>query len=371
MHWSAQPIALQANASAGGVVLINDTAYGALYISDGALSTAVCIDDDLEAWTQLGDSITVADLPAGYVGLGDAAVWHSYNGSQSIGIQALVTSCVDSGNHECGGEIAFLLYTALGFADWEYVGPIFQLPLDDSLPASPDWFAANNGQNINAVLMFSSPALGSTQWYTGSSSSAGFTPVATGTADLGVLDSTSSFTDAIGRRIMYGWIREERPVSESTEAGWAGVLSFPREIIVNADDSLSFPPAQEVSLLRTGFTSCNSNPVQYGMDYPGGDYTNVDLSGYADPTSACQELCCSNSTCVVWVIALPQPAADWNCPEGVPCCWLKNSLPAANPNSICNVRKSLLFSVHLSCDVVYRVDLQPRILASFSTLASP
>jgi sucrose-6-phosphate hydrolase SacC (GH32 family) len=67
-----------------------------------------------------------------------------------------------------------------------------------------------------------------------------------------------SFEIHIQPRTVYGLIPEERAVDEASE--WAGVLSFPREIVVNSDDSLSFFPAQEVSLLRTGATTCLNNP---------------------------------------------------------------------------------------------------------------
>ncbi len=135
-----------------------------------------------------------------------------------------------------------------------------------------------------------------------------------------------------------GWIPEERPLSESVAAGWSGVLSFPRDVILNDDLSLSFPPTEEVTLLRSPSESCYGNLPQVGIDYPGGDYTNYNLTGQSDPMNACRDLCCQDSECVLWSFVMSQPATDWNCDQGDVCCWVKSSIYPMNPNPIVTVR---------------------------------
>ena len=41
-----------------------------------------------------------------------------------------------------------------------------------------------------------------------------------------------------------------------------------------------------------------------------------------------------NSECVVWVFAPVAPGPFMTCAEGVPCCYLKSSVPAPNPNNL-------------------------------------
>jgi beta-fructofuranosidase len=57
-------------------------------------------------------------------------------------------------------------------------------------------------------------------------------------------------TDAQGRRLMWGWLREERPKATQRRAGWSGVMSLPRVLSVSDDDVLLMSPAPELAALR-------------------------------------------------------------------------------------------------------------------------
>ncbi|MFD8215019.1 glycoside hydrolase family 32 protein [Streptomyces sp. NPDC059697] len=52
------------------------------------------------------------------------------------------------------------------------------------------------------------------------------------------------------RALMWGWSWEAREQSEVDRAGWAGVLTAPREVDVHPDGALRVVPAQELELLR-------------------------------------------------------------------------------------------------------------------------
>jgi beta-fructofuranosidase len=59
-----------------------------------------------------------------------------------------------------------------------------------------------------------------------------------------------SLRDAQGRRIMWGWLREEREPQAHVAAGWAGVMSLPRVLSLRSDGMLDMRPAPELTALR-------------------------------------------------------------------------------------------------------------------------
>lgn len=59
-----------------------------------------------------------------------------------------------------------------------------------------------------------------------------------------------SFRDDTGRRVMFGWLREERQRDAVVAAGWAGTMSLPRVLTARADGTLMQRPAPELQSLR-------------------------------------------------------------------------------------------------------------------------
>ncbi|MDK1475232.1 glycoside hydrolase family 32 protein [Streptomyces sp. 549] len=55
-----------------------------------------------------------------------------------------------------------------------------------------------------------------------------------------------------GRWLLWGWAWEARAERRTLEAGWAGVLTVPREVTLGADGRARQAPAREVDGLRTG-----------------------------------------------------------------------------------------------------------------------
>lgn len=66
---------------------------------------------------------------------------------------------------------------------------------------------------------------------------------------------------------------------------------------------------------------------EWGVDRPGGDYKNFNLS--ADQPSLCENQCTSEAQCKAWTFVRPgvQGASAR--------CWLKNTVPAAKNNTCC------------------------------------
>ena len=344
VHWTNLSIALPAPAGHGSVVMINSTSAGVLFHSDpNTVSAAVSSDQHWAAWTELGPVLTAAQLPSGYSTLGDVGVWANGDPFHPSGTYGAVVSSTS----DADGTAVFLVYNSTDFVHWSYVGVLTQ---DATLLGAAEFPQViemfNPAGDAKLVLLYSQPN-GSAVWVVGDMNGGVFAASNNGTVDAGVLYGASAFTDAIGRIILQGVIREERPVAEAVAAGSDGAVSFARVVTLNSDDSLSFVGAQELTLLRQQATTCFDNPVQNGTDYPGGDYINYNITGQPNPLDYCRSLCCADSQCVVWAFVYSAPGPFNSCNTGDVCCYLKNSLVPASPNPIVYVRLLALLAAIL------------------------
>jgi beta-fructofuranosidase len=73
--------------------------------------------------------------------------------------------------------------------------------------------------------------------------------------DGGYFYAPQSFTDDLGRRIMFGWLWEGRDESAQRAAGWAGVMTLPRVLVRRSDGALGVEPAPELRALRRSHTN--------------------------------------------------------------------------------------------------------------------
>lgn len=56
--------------------------------------------------------------------------------------------------------------------------------------------------------------------------------------------------DASGNRILWGWVQETRPEAEYRAAGWAGMMSLPRLLTLDANGELRVEAALPVDNIR-------------------------------------------------------------------------------------------------------------------------
>jgi hypothetical protein len=331
VQWNLQSTVITDFSATGSALLLNSTTFAMIYTGgDGIVQVAYSNDLELNDWVVTD---TIPALPAN----SSVEMWLvDTNGTTSINI--LSSTFTNS-------EAVFALYSGSSFDAVSVVSDIFSTG-NVGVPSNGDFFVQGQSQ----TLMFSSGLSNQVLWAVGAvSPNTQLDVLNNGTADQGVLDHSASFTDDIGRRILYGlflfsflatssllqsqtaqhldnnnlicndsgWIPEERVITDALES--TGVLSLPRQVIVNSDHSLSFPPAQELSLLRTGSLTCANNPVQYQMDYPGkrskpliyicfciyeftdklilcvlvgGDFVNYNLQNVSNPMEECRNLCC-------------------------------------------------------------------------------
>jgi beta-fructofuranosidase len=88
-------------------------------------------------------------------------------------------------------------------------------------------------------------------YYSGNYADHRFTPDQHGLVDHGSsYYAPQSFFDESGRRVMFGWLREECNREMQVAHGWSGAMSLPRVLSLDADGSLIQSPAVEVEALR-------------------------------------------------------------------------------------------------------------------------
>src|SRR5205085_1531735 len=79
-----------------------------------------------------------------------------------------------------------------------------------------------------------------------------------------------SFTDAAGRRVMFGWVQEGRSAEEQLASGWSGVMSLPRILSLGLDGRVRANPAPELAALRGEHTQIAAMALPAGqtIDFP-------------------------------------------------------------------------------------------------------
>ena len=161
---------------------------------------------------------------------------------------------VGAGEAEVGGCV--LLYRSKDLHQWKYVhkltsgswnGHKTPNPCDDGeMWECPDFFTLDGAH----VLIYST--LNKVFWQSGKLDpvTMTFTADKTGELDLGCYYAPKTQLDAKGRRILWGWIREQRPDSEMLKAGWSGMMALPRVLSLDQDGTLRIKVVSEAIKLR-------------------------------------------------------------------------------------------------------------------------
>lgn len=212
---------------------------------------AVAADPDLKSWEKLAAPV-LDRTPAGLQvnGLRDPSPWR--RGERWYMVAA-------SGLANRGGAV--LLYSSADLRSWEYLHPLAGRDLaGDGRGAAarldapdpwevwecPEFFAIEDWH----VLLYSTA--GRVYWQSGrlDEREMRFHPEQAGILDYGSYYAAKTQLDRSGRRIVWGWVQETRPVAEHRAAGWAGLMSLPRVLTVSSDGRLRMRTADEVDQLR-------------------------------------------------------------------------------------------------------------------------
>ncbi|QNI31014.1 glycoside hydrolase family 32 protein [Alloacidobacterium dinghuense] len=215
---------------------------------------ATSSDADLRTWQKLPQPV-LPSPPAGMkiTGFRDPCLWQE-DDAWYMGI--------GSGIRNQGGCV--LLYRSADLRRWEYLHPL----------VSGEWNGKAAGDPVDSGEMWECPdffrlgqkhvLLYSTErkvfWMAGEYDAMEhrFTSQQKGVLDYGprAYYAPKTMLDKNGNRILWGWIPETRPEAEYSRAGWAGMMSLPRVLTLDANGQLEMKVLPRVQDLRSG------DPVQ-------------------------------------------------------------------------------------------------------------
>lgn len=260
VHWEHLPIALTPSESYdkdgvfSGCTVINESEPTIIYTGIPDLEKKIevqCIatSKDMINWEKSNKNPIIDALPGELetTGFRDPFVWKEEDNWYMI---------LGSGIKGVGGAI--LLYRSKDLREWEYINPIY-IGEDEELEDM--WECPNFFKLEDKYILVVSP-YGKVVYWIGSYENYKFIPEKKGYIDLG--DSyyaPNSFIDDKGRRIMWGWLKEQRSKEVQKAASWSGVMSVPREIFLHKDGSLGMKPIEELKVLRGEHKCLSDIPI--------------------------------------------------------------------------------------------------------------
>ncbi len=253
VHWKHLPMALAP--TPGGPD--KDGVFSGCAVIDGQTVTAIytgvnpetqCIatsSGNLTDWKKFAGNPVIAAPPAGLevTGFRDPAVWKEGD-TWLMGLGA--------GFRGKGGTV--LLYESKDLRKWNYLHPLITRrfhsgagakdPVDSGeMWECPDFFPIDNKH----LLIVSTERV--VDYMLGSYINRQFYAETMGGVDFGSYYAARTMTNTSGRRILWGWLTEGRPVEAQRAAGWSGVMSLPRELKLFGSQ-LQTRPAPELENLR-------------------------------------------------------------------------------------------------------------------------
>ncbi len=230
----------------------------AVMIYTGVAPETTCVafaNADLSELTKHPANPVISGPPAGLAttGFRDHSVW------REDGVWRMII-----GSGETGRRGLVLAYRSDELVNWTYDGVFASSDGPESSPMweCPDFFTVE-GRDFLVVSMHPDARV---FYYAADGHGRRFEGVPGGPVDLGQsFYAPQSYTDSRGRRIMFGWLREERPRALQIRAGWSGIQSLPRVLGADRAGRLVAHPAPEVAQLRM-----TSEPVWRSASEAGG-----------------------------------------------------------------------------------------------------
>ncbi len=208
---------------------------------------AISDDPELQRWTKLPKPV-IDRPPEGMQvsGFRDPAPWR---------IGDWWYMALGTGIEGRGGAI--LLYKSKDLRSWEYMHVLASRNPEDVHDVSPfnPWevWECPDFFPLGAKYVLICSTLRKSYWQSGTldEGSMTFHPERSGILDYGSYYAPKTQLDQAGNRILWGWIEEDRPLEEYKAAGWAGMMSLPRVLTLDADGRLISRVAAEVDQLRS------------------------------------------------------------------------------------------------------------------------
>lgn len=259
VDWEHLPIALQPtsggydkNGCFSGCAVDNDGVPTLIYT--GVEPQVQCVatgTPDLVTWTKHRANPVLAAPPKGFdpADFRDPYVW------MQDGQWLMVV-----GARTLENRGAALLYRSEDLTRWEFLNPLLQAQTEawGRVWECPNFFQLGD----KWVLLVSPVPLGRTIYFIGQFEGNRFLPEDMGDLDRGgSFYAPQTFLDTKGRRLLFGWLREDRIKEEQLNSGWSGAQTLPRVLSLADDGSLRQEPASEVELLRGSHRRINRQKV--------------------------------------------------------------------------------------------------------------
>ncbi|MGP4044019.1 glycoside hydrolase family 32 protein [Streptomyces sp. 2A115] len=203
--------------------------------------------DNGVTWTPRG-SLLIPELPEGATMYRDPYVWREAGRWRML-----------VGSAQADGRAAALLYESGDLEHWEYEGPFLDRAPQPVAPGADTELGWECPQYLHAdgrgalLLGAWDPQLGPrrTVVYPGREQDGRFLADAPALLDHGPDFYAPALLHAPdGRWLLWGWSWEARDPGWVREAGWAGLLTLPREVTLAEDGSVRQRPAVELLSLR-------------------------------------------------------------------------------------------------------------------------
>jgi beta-fructofuranosidase len=269
VHWTDLPIALTPTPGSAD----QDGCFSGCAVDNGGIPTMIytgvrgeqqlpCIAtsaDGLRSWEKHAGNPVIAAPPPGLdlVAFRDHVVWKEGDTWYQL---------IGSGIKDVGGTA--LLYTSQDLLRWEYLHPIY---VGDKHQADPVWtgsmwecpdFFPLGDRHILVVSAWDNERTLYPVYFVGAYADHKYIPERLQKLDFGMsFYAPQTLRDDRGRRIMWGWLREERSVQSQHAAGWSGVMSLPRELMLGPDGHMTMRPVPELATLRADRMACESRTI--------------------------------------------------------------------------------------------------------------
>jgi beta-fructofuranosidase len=270
IHWRHLPIALtptpngpdHAGCWSGCAI---DHAGTPTLIYTGVYPQTVCLatseDDDLLTWQKHPGNPVIAAPPielAAQTGpdFRDPFVWQDSDGWWYLVIGSKLQGV--------GGQI--LLYRSTDLIQWEYLHPLLQGDINCTEPVwtganweCPNFFALGDKHVLVISVQASSSESLYPIYFVGDYQQQRLEVLTQAKLVHGDCFYAPQIMRAPdGRKLMWGWLREQRPDNLAQAAGWSGVMSIPIEVSLRSDDRLKLAPVAELKSLRDRHWHCEA-----------------------------------------------------------------------------------------------------------------
>lgn len=279
VQWEHLPIALEPSPDGpdqdgcfSGCAVDNNGVATLIYTGVRGEAQLACVatstDDLLRTWEKYAGNPVIAAPPADLelVAYRDHSVWKEGDTWYQV---------IGAGIQNVGGTA--LLYRSPDLLTWEYLHPILVGDRNATEPIAtgemwecPTLFILDN-KHVLIVSVWTNHQLINSSYFVGDFDNQRFTPQHQAIVDNGAsFYAPQTMLDDQGRRLMWGWLQEQRSTAIQRAAGWSGAMSLPRVLSVLPDGRLAQAPVPELQKLRRNHqqqTQLNV-PAEAGLPLP-------------------------------------------------------------------------------------------------------